>query len=316
MHKQEDVMSRRNCLTWLTIFLLLPIFSSGFAQDKKITVEELIAAHLKSIGSPETLKDMKSRVLSGMAAVKFIQGASGAWNDGSFLIASEPNKVGLVMQFGALEYPGERFGFDGKDVVVGNIKPGQRSPVADFIYRHSNFVKEGLLGGTLSIAWPFLNMKDNKADLKVSEGKLEGNPVYELEYRKKNFGDMRVKLYFDSETCRHIRTEYKVTQKSDLTATRGIVGSAPMRGYDRDAGEIAPNATIMEGVPDSNYRLIEKFDNFQAAGGLTLPYSYTIEYDLQGQGSSFVASWTMRSSGQFINNGQIEPSFFKAISIR
>jgi hypothetical protein len=309
-------MLKRNCLIGLTIVLLLPIISTALAQEKKMTPEELIAAHVNSIGSPEALKGLQSRVLIGNAMVKFVQGWSGAWNDGTFLMASEPNKVGLVMQFGALEYPGERFGFDGKDVVVGNIKPGQRSPVADFIYRFNSFVKEGLLGGTLSLAWPLLHFKEKQAELKVSEGKLDGRPVYELEYRKKALGEMRVKLIFDAANFHHLRSEYRITHKSDMTSTSNPVSSAPARSYDRDAGEIAPNTTIMEGVADSNYQLVEKFENYQAAGGLTLPYTYSLEYEVQGQGSSFVGNWGMRASGKFINNGQIDPSFFKAISIK
>jgi len=309
-------MLKRSRFIGLTIVLLLPILSIAFAQEKVMTPDELIAAHLKSIGSPEALKALQSRVLSGLAAVKFVQGASGAWNDGAFLMASEANKVGLVMQFGALEYPGERFGFDGKNVVVGNMKPGQRSPVADFIYRHNSFVKEGLLGGTLSLAWPFLNSKEKQAELKVGNGKLDGRPVYELEYRKKNLGDVRVKLIFDAENFHHLRSEYKVTVKSDMTATRNAVGSVTILHTERGDNEMAPNATIMDGVADSNYMLVEKFDNYQAAGGLTLPYSYTIEYELQGQGTSFVANWAMRASGKFTNNGQIDPSFFNSISIK
>ena len=308
-------MLRRNCLVRLTIVLLLPIISIGLAQEKKITVEELVAAHLKSIGSPEALK-LQSRVLNGLAAVKFVQGWSGGYNDGGFLFASEPNKLGLVMQFTATEYPGERFGYDGKDVVVGNIKPGQKSPIAQFVYENNSFVKEGLMGGALSLAWPLLNLNDKKAELKISESKLDGRPVYEVAYQKKSLGELKIKLFFDAATFRHIRSEYRRNVKSDMTATRNAVGSAPLQGYDRDSGERAPNATILEGVADSNYLLIEKFDNFQAAGGLTLPYSYSIEYELQGQGNAFVGHWNMRAAGKFTNNGQIEPSFFKSIAIR
>jgi hypothetical protein len=303
-------MLKVNRFAWLVLVLFLPL-TAAQAQEKKITVDELVAAHLKSIGNPEAIKGIKSRVMTGLAAVRFIQGASGSYNDGGFVFASEPQRMGLAIKFGALEYPGEYFAYDGKDVTVSNIKPGQKSPVAEFIDRFGGFVKEGLLGGSLSVAWPLLNLKEKQAELKVSEGKLDGKPVYEVEYHpKKPMGDLKIKLFFDAATFRHVRSEYKVIHSSDLTATRGIVSSAPIKEYD--ANNRAPNATIMENVANSYYKLVEKFDNFQKAGDLTLPYSYTIEYEIQGQGSSFLANWAMRASGQFTHNGQIGAEFFKA----
>jgi hypothetical protein len=304
-------MSKANRLLWLTLILLLP-FTAVQGQEKKVTIDELVAAHLKSIGNPDAIKAIQSRIVSGVAAVKFIQGAAGAWNDGVFLVASEPQRMGLALKFGALEYPGEYFAYDGKDVTVSNIKPGQKSPVAEFVYRNNGLVREGLLGGTLSVAWPLLNLKDRGAELKLTEGKLDGKPVCEVEYRpKKAIGDLKVKLFFDPENFHHIRTEYKVSHRDDMSATRNVVSSAPLgEGYDN--GTARPNATIMEGVANSYYTMIEKFDNFQKAGDLTLPYSYTIEYEVQGQGTSFVANWNMRSSGQFLNNGKIDSEFFKA----
>jgi hypothetical protein len=302
-------MHKGNRLLCLTL-ILLPALAAAQAQQK-MTVDELVAGHLKSIGGPEAIKAIQSRIAPGHAAVKFIQGATGTWNDGGFLIASESQKLALVMKFGALEYPGEYFAYDGKDVTVSTIKPGQRSPVADFLYRNNTFVKEGLLGGTLSVAWPLLNLNERGAALKVTEGKLDGKPVYEVEYQpKKSMSDAKIKLFFSAENFRHVRTEFKVTHKDDMTATRGLVSSAPV-GAGYDSGQARPNATIMEGVANSYYSLVEKFDNFQKAGELTLPYSYTIEYEIQGQGSSFVASWSMRPSGQFINNGKIDGEMFR-----
>jgi hypothetical protein len=299
---------------WFTLILLLPLTAAP-AQENRITPDELVAAHLKSIGTPEAIKAIKSRVISGLAAVRFIQGASGSYNDGGFVLASEPDRVGLVMKFNATEYPIEYFAYDGRNVTVANIKPGQKSPVAEFIDRFSGFVKEGLMGGTLSVAWPLLDLKERKAELKCSQGTLEGKPVYEVEYRpKKQVGDLKIKLFFDAGTFRHIRSEYRVAHSSDLSATRGAISSAQI--VDSPApdpsGNRGPNATIMDNVANSYYKLVEKFDNFQKAGDLTLPYSYTIEYEIQGQGSSFLANWSMRPSGQFTNNGQIGPEFFKA----
>ena len=70
--------------------------------------------------------------------------------------------------------------------------------------------------------------------------------------------------------------------------------------------------SIHDIVPDSHYVLIEKFSDFKTTpDGLTLPHQYVLEYSLQGQGSSFMAKWTILA-GQFMHSGQIDDSFFKA----
>ena len=229
----------------------------SFTQGNNITPDKLVAEHLKSIGSPEALKDMRSRVLNGAAAVQFLQGTSGNQSNGEFLLASEPKRVALVILFDALEYPGEKFAFDGKDVVVSVIRPGQRSPVADFVYRNNGFVKEGLLGGVLSVAWPFLNLKEKNAEIQCSEGTLDGRPVYAVGYRpQKNLGDLKIRLFFDRKTFRHLQSEYSAAIMNDLTATRNVVSSGSRVRDLSELGQLpegavkggfsVPSSTIME----------------------------------------------------------------------
>jgi len=295
---------------FLIAFAIFTFLNTASARDKKYTMDELLAAHLQSIGSPEALKQIHSRVLSGTASVRFIQGATGAWDDGQFSFGSELYRIGIMIKFGALEYPGEHFAYDSQEVTVGHIAPGQRSPLADFIFRFDGIVKEGLLGGTLSVAWPLLNMKERKPELKHKEGKLNGRPVYEVEYRPgKLAGGMKIKLLFAKETFRHLRTEYRVAQTADMTATRSVNRSTPASPGRSQTGT---RPIIFDPLPDSSYLLVEKFENFRKIGDLTLPYTYTIDYSIEGQGSSLIASWNMQADGQFTNNGQIAPGFFKA----
>jgi hypothetical protein len=262
-------------------------FSGSFAQEKKITVEELIAAHIKSIGNPGALKRIHSRWMSGSAAAKFVQGAAGDLGSGSFVIASENDKVGIRMIFGAINYPGEYFAYDGKDVTVGHINPGERSLLGDFIFRFNEIIREGLLGGTLSTAWPLLNIKAKSATLAYSKGKVNGQPVHVIEYHLQKASDVTIKLFFGWDDCRHIRTEYAVRHTS------------------------RPTNNIMASPADAIYSLIEKFDDFETVGNITIPHSYTMEFSAEGQGLSFVADWAMNVGLEIANNKKIELDFFK-----
>jgi hypothetical protein len=178
---------------------------------------------------------------------------------------------------------------------------------------YNRAMKEGFLGGVLSTSWPLLQLQKKQPNLKYSEGKLDGRNVHALEYRpKKSDRDLRIKLFFDFDTYHHLRTEYQVRVKGDLSAMRS--GSVRHSSLDAPggAGDLGGKATIMDNTPESIYQLVEKFDNFREIGGITIPYNYSLKYSVEGNGPSFVANWNLRASGKFANNGQISPEFFKA----
>jgi hypothetical protein len=272
-------------------------YQTVYAEDKEATSEAVVANHLKSIGKPEVLKEIKNRGFDGTTSVEFIQGASGNVH-GIFLLLSEGPKVAMLLRYNDLEYPGEYFAFDGTDVSVGYIRPGQRSPMADFIFRYNRLMKEGLLGGTLSCAWPLLHLQGKNTTLVYDIEEKDGRRLHRLEYRpEKNLGDLKVKLYFDFDTFRHVRTEYRVRINMDM--------SMPQPDTDSSGGAMFQN------IPDSIYVLTEKFDDFREEGGLMLPHKYTIDYSVEGQGQSFVACWTTRLNNR-VYNGKINPQSFTA----
>jgi hypothetical protein len=319
-------MVKRNWLVCLMICLLLPIAAASadksFAQENKMTVDELVAAHLKSIGSPRALKGTLARALSGSASVDFLQGMYGSWINGRFIIASEPNKVGIQMSFGIVNYPGEYFAYDGQDATVAHVNPGDRSPLGDFLFRHNRILKEGLFGGVLSVNWPLFNMKAKQAWIRYSKEKLEGRPVYVIEYRPKKSFDTKIKLFFDGENYRHIRTEYTVRNQYDFTALTQTQPAYQIESIDNPGNpstlRITPNGynvfvgSIMSSPPDSIYTLVEKFGDFKRVGELTLPHSYKIEYSAEGQGFSFVGNWIMNIDPQVVNNTRVETNFYRA----
>jgi hypothetical protein len=146
-------------------------------------------------------------------------------------------------------------------------------------------MKEGLLGGVFSTGWPLLNLKDKPVTLAYREATIDGRRLHEIEYRpNQGLRDMKIKLYFDLETYRHVRTEYRVQVRDDMSAASVSIG-----------GDTSGFATLRQGLPDSYYVLTEKFDDFKKVGAMMLPHSYTIDYSVEGQGHSFIAKWTMKA---------------------
>ena len=64
----------------------------------------------------------------GTTSVQFIQGMYGSMS-GSSMLVSDGNKMSIVLQYGDINYPKEYFAYDGKEVSVGYINPGQMSPL-------------------------------------------------------------------------------------------------------------------------------------------------------------------------------------------
>jgi hypothetical protein len=310
----------------LGFVLSLARSESVFAKDNKLTPEEVVAAHLKSLGMPELLATIKNRGMSGSASVEFIQGGVGTMT-GQSLVITSGRKLSIILKYGGVDYPGEYFAFDGKDVEVSTIRPGQRSPLGEFIFRYKGVMKEGLLGGVLSLGWPLLDIEKRNASLKYVSAKVDGRELHEIDYNPKSgMNDIKVKLFFEPGTFRHVRTEYILTVQGEQalqagkTVTQGVPNSAGLNSGQR-SGPITRDAGILDQIGNSYYLLVEKFDNFKEvkfsdstgseAKSPILPHSYALEYSVEGQGSSFLAHWDI-TADQWVHNGKLDPSIFKA----
>jgi hypothetical protein len=282
---------------------------SGFAKDQA-DPHQIVASHIQSIGSPAAVAQLKALGFVGTTNVEFLQGMTGNMN-GNAMCVSQGNKQAIRLQYQDINYPGEYFAYDGKDVTVGHISPGQKSPLADFLFRHNEIMKEGLLGGVLSGGWPLLNLEAKQVDLKYRETSMDGQRLYEIEYHPKQWREVKIKLYFDPQTYQHVRTEYRVQVKDDMSAAPAGVGTRTGKFQTSDTDNSPGYETLRGGLPDSIYVLIEKFDDFKKVGAFTLPHTYTMTYSVEGQGHAFIGKWTVKAA-QWIFNRSFENGLFVA----
>jgi hypothetical protein len=161
---QQRVKIERSHTVWVAAILCLFLGTlqsdRSFAKDTEITPEEVVAKHLKSIGKPEILAAIKSRAFIGTASAEFIQGLFAhlpiaQLPNGRSLIVSERRRLGIGLWFGTFDYPGEHFAFDGHDATVGYYDSYRKSSLGNFVTQYYGLLEEGLLGGTLSVDWPF-----------------------------------------------------------------------------------------------------------------------------------------------------------------
>jgi hypothetical protein len=235
----------------------------------------------------------------GNTDVKFILGNIGTLKGNSMFVSQGP-KMGIVLRYMDTNYPGEYFAFNGKDVTVATISPGRKSPIGDFFFRFNKVMKKGFIGGAMSSSWPLLDYKKKDTDIKYRKVRKDDRELYELEYHpRKDFGDMKICMYFDPKTFQLVRTEYRVQNRSDSSVDHNFMQSSNI-------------GAIGQARLDSYYTLVEKFEDYRKIAGMTLPYRYILDYSQSGGAGSFIASWTMNVGKWVFNASAIDPKIFQA----
>ena len=291
----QGVNSCRLSVTIALIACLTPMTLPASASDK-MRAEEVVAKHLASIGAEETRASINNRIVAG-TVVFTVTAPRNAKFDGDVILASEGNKHMIAMAFGGAVVQ-EKFVFDGSKVTAASPRPGSRGYWGDFLLTHDNIVKHGLVGGVLSESWPLLKLSEKKQTLEYrGTKKIEGKTLHEIEYVPRGSSDLKILLFFDSETYQHVRSEY----------TRVI--SAGLGG----PGQLATGPTIAADASGqqrpTRYKMTENFGNFKKEGGLSLPHNYKVKLELDTRGGVQVIDWDFTLT-DFAFNQPIPPATF------
>jgi hypothetical protein len=288
MHRRLHRHARRALLILAAAAASAALLHSSHARaDEKMKPEELVAKHLEAIGSSGARARSRTRVATGETRIEVRAGGRGG-SEGSGLLASDGDKVLLGATFNSPDYPFERIGFDGERLSARPFRPNMRSPLATFFLSHDTVFKEGLVGGVLSTAWPLLRLDERRPKLSYAgTGEVEGRQAHKLRYAPRKGSDLRITLFFDAETFRHVRTEYERTIPAPIGSTPG--DSVSQR--------------------ETRYRLVEDFSDFKTENGLTLPRVYTIRYTVFSTGTPVEVAWTLNLSRLSLDQ-QIDPKVF------
>ncbi len=267
--------------------MLVGSATSSSAAIEKMKPEDLVARHLESIGPTKERASIKTRIIAGTSQVIFRTPPPGQAT-GRAVLASEGTKSLIGMSFPSPVYPREELGFNGNSFGAAYVTPGVRSALGNFLMRHDLVFKQGLMGGTLSSAWPLLDLTVRSPRLEYAgTKKLEGRTLHALKYLPRGGSDLEITLFFDQETFQHVRTEYE------------RVIAAPIGNR---------SSTSVE-EREIRYKMVEEFSEFKAEGGLTLPHNYKIKLAVDSQGGTFLADWVI-SLTQFAFNDRIDPNSF------
>jgi hypothetical protein len=236
----------------------LALVAAAAPAAEKMKAEEVVQKHLASV-SPEP-GAFSPRVVRGVCRMYGKQIGQGSIG-GTFVFSTTPPATRLALDFGALEYGAEVFGFDGKDVQVGYASQtrGRRSAIASFVSANDVIVRDRLLGGVLNGMWALANLAESGAKASYDGvKKLEDVELHRLKYRaRKGQNDLDVSIWLEPETFRHVATVYS-------------------RSY---AQAMVGDPTMSSKQSDTYFRLEERFGEWKSIAGLALPTSWTIRYE-------------------------------------
>jgi hypothetical protein len=295
MHKPGT--EREWAIAGVLLVLLTPL---AFPADKeaKLTPQELVARHLESLGSKEARAAAKSRVAQGNGRLKVLVGGHADMFGPSAFVTEGPREM-FVMDFPFKQYPREALAYDGQKVHVPDVIAGTRPRLGDFLFTYDQILREGLLGGALSTAWPLLSPGEHAAELKYTGlKKVEGKELHQLEYRtKRRGGDLKITLFFEPETYRHVMSTYELTASASVGA-----------GRDQDQFSGHRSSQSASQLPD-RYKLEERFSDFRSFDGMTLPFHWTIELTTERNQQTSVWQWEVMFS-KIAHNQGIDPKVF------
>lgn len=279
--------------------LSLP-FSSRAAD--KLKPEEIVAKNLESIGTAEARAKITNRIVGGSVTATFTEPQVNQFQ-GQAVLASEGEMSLINMQFANSNYPQETLSFNGKTVSVGFARAGVRTNLGDLIWTYKPLIKAGIMGGELSQSWPLYDLAGRKPKLSGGGTKKVGSKdAYEISLVPRGGSDMEIKVYFDTQTFQHVRTEYSLVVR-------------PSVGLTVDSNK---------SQQPSRYKLVEEFGDFKKEGDLTLPHTYKITLEIDRAGNdrpatvgvraaaaltSFRGNWAM-TLDQFGFNQAIPPETF------
>ncbi len=278
----------RRCVrvgTWLVVGLALQGSYLALAAEK-LKPEEVVARHLEALG-PAAVRTVKTRTVNGELRLNVLT-TGGGFIDGVTDVISEGRNLHIAFKFENPEYPGELLVFDGKDPEVANVRPGQRSLFGTFVLAQSQILSEGLMGGVLSTAWPLLDVPGRQPKLKY-EGlkKIEGREFHQLRYSSRKGGDLDIRLFFDAENFRHVRTVYSLTVSTQI-------GLSETQSARQDVTRVTVE---------------ENFSEFQSIMGKNLPTRWTVRFTRETQ-TSFIWEWTARVV-KITEDDPVEAALFK-----
>ena len=295
----------------LASLLFLALMVTSALGEEKVTAEDILQRHLDSIGTSTVRTAAKTRVVEATASYRVLIGATPTPYNGKAVMVSDGNKLHMLLKINAPQYTGERFIRDGdKTSIEATYANKTRSELGTLLQGDDTPIREGLIGGVLSTAWPLFDLSSHKGKIQYQGLKrIDGTDLHAVTYHPSKNTGFEITLYFDPQTLRHVRTVYLEDRATGITTTpfRDIVAPPSRRNPERLNGPDARSARL----GPTWWRIEEQFGNFMTVDGLTLPTHYELRFQQQlPNGSTKTIDWDVTTT-RVLNNVSVDTRNFE-----
>lgn len=268
----------------LIVVVLATLFINAFGQELK--ADDIIAKHIDSIGKKEVRDQVSTLFAVGLSS--FESQSPSIRGGGKAIVVSDRGNLMFAISLNSKDYPYDKIGYFNEKVSLPFVTSGQRSLLGTFINEHPRILSEGLFGGVMSLRWPFAGENGKQKIKSLGIKKVDGRKLYVLSYQADGGGldEFTIKLFFDTDTFAHVRSEYH----------REFSPSQPRFGQANQ-------------LSNSEITLTETFSDFKTVDGLTLPYTYSVEFSSNANTSTLKTTWGIRVAEYYVNQ-KLAPDFF------
>jgi hypothetical protein len=259
---------------------------STAASAQELSGEDIIAKHIESIGKKEVRDQVSTLFAVGLSS--FESESPSIKGGGKAIVVSDRGNMMFAISLNSKDYPFEKIGYFQEKVSLPFVTSGQRSLLGEFINEHPRILSEGLFGGIMSLRWPLAGFKGKPRIKSLGIRKVNGTKLYVLSYQPDGGGldEFTIKLFFDPETFAHVRSE-----------------------YHREFSPNQPRFGQANQLSNSEITLTERFADFKTVDGLTLPYTYSVEFSSNANTSTLKTTWGIKVSQYYVNQ-KLAPDFF------
>jgi hypothetical protein len=270
-------------LALCAIAVILLLASAAAAQDKNLTVAEIFQRHLRSFGANTDIGQSTNRLAVGTSDFRIISASTHGTGGAQF--ASDGKNMALLATFDLRDYRMDRIGLFSDKVTIPFIYQGHRSALGTFLTNFDETLSGKIFGGAIFSTWLGYSTDPELKRFSVDgKKKVDGRDAWVVKYSPpKGLGNgSYIKLYFDAENFRHIRTEFR--QKEHDAGFQAALDPGSHRGSE--AGDLdtsmASNASM----------LVEDFGDFSSdASGIILPHSYSVSLEMDTYKGTFKYGW-------------------------
>ncbi len=275
------ILSRYLLLLGLFLVAILP----GLGQS--LTAERILEKNLDAIAPITLRQQLKTLFAGGVSAftskIPIVKGG------GRVVVISDADDLYFLMSLNSKEYPFEKIGMFGEKVDLPFITAGQRSVLGAFLNEHPRILSNNLFCGSMSMRWISKLQADKDIKLKTNgTKKINGRESYLVDAFLPGMGsdEFSIRLFFDSSTFQHVRTEYHRTIRIGQIS----VGKANQ-------------------LTDAQNDLVEEFSDFRSLQGFTLPYNYKVTFKSNSNSQEYESVWGIRVANYYYNQ-KLASDFF------